>query len=147
MSTMRSTDRAKVIAFGKALSRWLKTNKAYACLPDNCTWSAGGCWILARALKKYIGKEAKLETILSAGLQIPQHVVVRVGDVYLDGDGASSAWRLVQRWEKLEWMDVTDIVPFSKDLQRVGRSQGIPCAAGTVDRLVDEITKKFGRWE
>lgn len=65
-------------------------------------WTEGGCWALAKAIHRKFG--GKLFAMTDPGIQKPfdkhaQHVVVKIGSYYLDGDGAQTKDELVERWE------------------------------------------------
>lgn len=69
----------------------------------------GGCWAMAVALQKVIGK-GSLYAILSPNIHhnlnpniaIPHHVVLKIGNKYIDADGISSEKQLLNRWIRLE---------------------------------------------
>ena len=73
--------------FGHALHRVLNQVTTYRLLPEG-SWTEGGCWCLGQALKLWLGDKVALEALFFAETgKRPQHVVARVGDSYLDGDG------------------------------------------------------------
>ena len=72
--------------FGTALRRHVNTAEAYKLLPYG-TWTAGGCWTLARAVHRHIGGQ-----LVAVGYPArTMHVVVRCGNTIIDADGAQSA--------------------------------------------------------
>jgi hypothetical protein len=68
-----------------------------------------------------------------------QHVVLRVKDCYLDGDGASSREELLQRWEREEF----SVKPFLKRFVAEEASE-IECPIGAVRDLVKALNATFG---
>ena len=136
--------------FGRDLKRWLyDPNGAWAILPEGWpSWVSGGCWILARALHEWIGKGSKVWAIYSEiGSDIldpniiPQHLVVKVGDCFLDGDGASTEKQLLERWEKEEGLRYPELRPASiKDLKEVM----IECPVGPTKDLAKALQQTFG---
>lgn len=132
--------------FGRDLRRWLNSEEGgYSVLPgDYETWIAGGCWILAEALQAWIGPGAVKWSIHSQ--EVPgriQHVVVKVGHCFLDGDGASSEEMLLRRWRDKERIER----PFLKEfrIEETGRgSSRIECPARAVRSLTEHLRAVFG---
>lgn len=79
--------------------------------PFECGWLDGGCLPLAQALIVWLGSEAELWTVRD-GSGRAQHVLARLGDWYLDGDGISSATVLLSRWRRLERIVSPRLTPF-----------------------------------
>jgi hypothetical protein len=135
--------------FGRDLRRWLYSKRgAWPILPETySTWLEGGCWLLARALHEWIGPASELWAIYSwmdsdfhAG-KMPQHVVVKVGDCYLDGDGASSKEQLLYRWYAEEGLQEPELFPVNvEELEAVD----IPCPIGPMKDLRKALFEKFG---
>lgn len=138
--------------FGKDLRKWLHDARgAWNILPgDWPTWLQGGCWLLAQALHEWIGGPSELWAIYSeVGSDvlrpdvIPQHVVVRIGDCYLDGDGASNEGELLERWEKVEQLRYPELRPANvKELEELM----IECPVGPKMDLVRALEERFGSW-
>jgi hypothetical protein len=83
---------------GAALHHAIWTDEAIDLLPD-AGWNDGGCGILANALVAWVGEDmAERWAVVSSGDGVAHHVVCRVGDWYLDADGASTAPELLARW-------------------------------------------------
>lgn len=102
-SIQNITDDHKIVnklPFGEELYQLLRTDEAYAFLPDG-DWVSGGCWLLAVALKQCC---PALELCV---LDIPNrapalnHVVAKLstpeGDVFLDGDGVATKEDLIKK--------------------------------------------------
>lgn len=114
---------------GHALKRLLQTKKAMDVLRPYSIeeWGYGGCWILAAALKKLIGPKAKLYYVGSPmGVE---HVVVRVGDLYLDQDGAQTASQLVKKLK----LDDAFISPYGPEEEKEAEEGGTYCSMDAVD--------------
>lgn len=98
--------------YGRALHDILYNGRMWALLePLGCGWLDGGCLPLAQALSVWLGSGAKLWAVRD-GFGRAQHVVVRLGDLYLDGDGASSAQALRRRWKRWEGIAEPHLTPF-----------------------------------
>jgi hypothetical protein len=100
-------------------------------------WGSGGCWILAAALKKLIGHDAELFYVGSPmGVE---HVVVKVGRLYLDQDGGSTGPELKGK------LGIEDsfIAPFEKRAQRTVSGGGTYCPLDAVDDLWLALVKQF----
>jgi hypothetical protein len=135
--------------FGRDLKHWLYDVKgAWPILPEGWdTWLAGGCWVLARALHEWIGKGSEIWAVYSeVGSDvlhpdiIPQHVVVKIGDCFLDGDGASNEAQLLKRWGEVEGLIYPELRPVKiEELESVG----IECPVGVVRDLVKALDHTF----
>lgn len=60
------------------------------------TWLEGACWLLAYGVVEWLGERAERCGLFDGDEQA--HVVVRVSDHFIDGDGLSSLYVLLQRW-------------------------------------------------
>jgi uncharacterized protein YeaC (DUF1315 family) len=99
----------------KNLKKALSTPEAYAILDDaigSGTWSAGGCLLLAKALK-ILFPDGIILTLFGHTKEqkeaIPQHVVLSLNGKLIDADGISTHDQMIKRWEKLEGVTVTKI--------------------------------------
>lgn len=82
------------------------------------TWLAGGCALLALALKKVFGRRAELMSIRSDRYDPDrvEHVLVQIdGRYYLDGDGASAESALIKRWQRVEHVPDARVAGASDD--------------------------------
>jgi hypothetical protein len=83
--------------FGKALKALLNEPAVYGHFLDEQTgfgtWTAGGCGGLGVALVEWLGPKASLWAVYD-DIGVLHHVVVRVGDWFLDGDGVA---RILER--------------------------------------------------
>ena len=72
---------------------------------------------------------------------IPQHVVVRIGDCYLDGDGAWTEKQLLEHWEKKEGLLYPELRPANiAELEEIG----IECPIGHLKDLIQGLERTFG---
>jgi hypothetical protein len=122
------------------LKSFLDSEEAYALLDRRLTWNAGGCWILAEAVKKWIGPGAELFAIGTVRVPV-HHVVVRVGDTYIDGDGAQSRTELLRKMETMEFMREPKLTKLDRRLARKG---GIVCPNVSVTKLTELIRRRVG---
>ena len=110
---------------GRAL-RWLSPYIHRACRDDHfyvllgrweCGAFDGGCLIVAEALRQALGAGAFCGLWGRSALSsteapaIWQHAVLRVGNVYADGDGVAHQQLLVDRWRTQELVVVTALRP------------------------------------
>lgn len=78
-------------------------------------WDSGHCWLLAQALHEWIGPRSSLKWVVGRDLHkvdrglpvLPQHVVVQVGQFYIDGNG------LFTKDELIEWFKGEGFVQIS----------------------------------
>lgn len=139
-----------VRSFGDHLREILSTDEAYALVPElDEDWTTGGCWVLAEALKSFIGRDAKLVAVVGQieefpfGSDVPKlvsavaHVAVQVGDFFLDGNGASSQSQFLRRMR--EEFGRIKLVPFTDALQKAARGN-ILCPVRAV-RMVEKFLR------
>ncbi len=96
-------NRRRIREFGQALVAWLYNHRGALGLindpdaeEDYGDWTSGVCFPLARALEGWIGPTAELVfAVLRDGN--PEHALVRIGDMYIDGDGAHTKDELLSR--------------------------------------------------
>lgn len=110
---------------------------------EGTTWSSGGCYVCARAIQRVFGGE--LITIEN-NKGIAQHVVVKIGDKYVDSDGVSDLAAKINT-QRDELVSGPRAVQFNKDKLGV-----IPIGSEeTVTRLANLLqepgTKKIGAIE
>lgn len=132
--------------FGKELRKFINSDEVFCILPEG-DWGAGGCWILAEALKRFLGPPAELWAIASEYFDV-EHVVVKDGDAYFDYNGAStktellaefsSAWKgSFREGEKLKLVRMTP----HRALQ--AEEVGVPCEPWLVKALVSRLNARF----
>lgn len=135
--------------FGRELKRWLYSEAGgWPFIPGHyASWVSGGCWVLARALHEWIGLRSELQVIYSFtdseyfADKMPQHVVVKIGNCYLDGDGASTEHALLSRWINKEGLAEPELRPM--DVEKL-ETAGIECPIGPVRDVVRELNRRFG---
>ena len=121
---------------GRRLARLLRSRRGYDCLnPEGYGWCDGGCGILATAIHRWVGT-GSLTSLLGSylggsGREAVQHILLRIGDLYIDGDGISTEGELVSRWHDKELVAVTGLIPF--DLQDATNA-GIPFEQDKIER-------------
>jgi len=116
----------------------MQSNAAYALLPDG-TWNAGGCWTLAAAFKAWVGNRGKLVAVASHRNRT-EHVVVKVGDVYYDADGAQSYASLLRKMEQVERVQTPRLAPFRRT-----HAGEISCSRSAVVKLQHLLTSNLGQ--
>lgn len=96
---MKMTD-PLIKLLGARVKSLVATDGAYAILdaaiPQGVTWTSGGCAILADALMGLL-PAAELVAVYRTDNRHIQHFAVRLGDYYLDADGASRRASLLRR--------------------------------------------------
>ncbi len=114
---------------GVRLKRFFSSNAPYEVL-DACsidgTFQAGACWVGAEVIIRYLaamGVKAELYAVWDRGQAfhdedefspepIQQHVVVKVGDSYLDSDGVHTAAQMVNKMVRYEGLQNPKLAPF-----------------------------------
>jgi hypothetical protein len=136
MSCSRST-----AIFGQKLKRFLNSKSGYKILDLEIgeTWNAGGCWLLAEVLHQLLDVSLFAVWSFVGTTAIQQHVVVEVGaDCYVDADGASSEWGLLQKMIRVEGL----VRPFVGDFNPARAVEdGILCPAKSVQALRAAVKK------
>lgn len=134
---------ATLSAFGRRLRKVINRPDVFGILAEG-DWGAGGCWILAEALARFLGPPARILAVGYPGRVQVDHVVVEYGDVYIDYLGAQTEDELRRNLAKERpGMGVPFLVPFTKRLQRVAEATGIPCDPTDVKRLLSVLHEAF----
>lgn len=129
--------------FGVALRRLLHRRRVFALIEGTGSWMQGGCWVLAVALERWMGRHARLRMTVADNRTGADHVVVSNGDLYFDGDGAQSESELLEKMCRLELAVRPRVVDF--DLESVWSVEGIATpASGIPERLVALFDSQFG---
>ena len=142
--------------FAACLKKAISTKEAYAALDKGPggTWTAGGCWTLAHAVNGLVDGEL-MAIVTPAELELDedgneidpgyefrvQHVVVKVGRQYLDGDGLSTEKKLLRRWNEDEGLGDGDLVPFTEDLQAEALADRTLCDTQVVTAILPSLMK------
>jgi hypothetical protein len=113
-------------------------------------WLDGGCLILADALAEWLGEGAEPYFLIGSSsgadgkpVDWPEHALVRYGDLYLDGDGASSEDVLLQRWAEQEGVEEGWLTPATNELRERGMAGGIPEDAAVSHEMAQRLTAEF----
>lgn len=130
-----------IVSFGKVLKTYLSERPF-----ENAWWTCGGCWTLAQALHEYLGDDrTELWAIGSPFGGSAYHVVVMVGDCFLDAKGASTREEIMKVWQKKFPNQYLIIRKLSEKEKQV-----LFCdepAGPSVEEMVDRMTKEFGACE
>jgi hypothetical protein len=110
-------------ALGSRWTRLLYTPEGFAHIePIATSWTAGGCWLLARAAQRWSNHALELYvTVRDTG--ITDHVIAGNGAIFLDGDGLASHAELLKNMRVLEHVNAVRIEP----LERIGALPGEIC--------------------
>lgn len=120
---------------GDQLHERLASDESYAILDkypeiSGTTWTAGACWPLAQALAS-IFPDAKMMAIVSGDSLSVQHAVAAWRGGYLDADGWSYEYELLDRWREEELVAAPSLVPFEDAYVQ----KEMACPAGVVREL------------
>lgn len=119
-----------------------KSNESYKLLDSDpglsgSTWTAGGCLAFAKAAQKAFGGD--LVTIKNDKGEV-QHVMVQLGDKYLDADGLEPIDKKIDRSENEELVDNPVLSDFSeKEIKKSGIGEP---RQETIDALSDMLQGK-----
>jgi hypothetical protein len=110
-------------------------------------WDSGNCWTLAQSLHDWIGSRSSMRWVVGrdphrSPIALPQHVVLKIGNFYLDGNGVYTEKELLGWWRDLEQFVDLSIKPFSAE-EALGYS--IHCRTLDRDRLVADFGKYLGK--
>lgn len=110
-------------------------------------WDMGNCWTLAQSLHDWIGSRSRMFWVAGRDPKrhlgaLPQHVVLKLGNFYLDGNGLYTEKELLSWWEDLEQFVDLSIKPFS---EKEAISYSIHCRAIDHDQLVADFRKYLER--
>lgn len=106
-------------------------------------WDMGGCWLLAQALHDLI-PGSSMHWLVGTDFQKkergpgPQHVMTRLGDFYLDGNGIYTKSELFQWWRDHEQFSELSLKPFDPD---EARRLSVWCPANQHERLLRDLNK------
>lgn len=139
--------------FGRELRRFLNKRDTFEILEDG-DWGAGGCWVLADALVKWLGPPAKLVAIeerrhfsepgngYTFHLVPVSHVAVKYDDIYIDYNGAQDKEGFLESLRS-EGYENPKIIPWSKRLERLAWKSGLICDTWKVKRLLSKLNERF----
>lgn len=132
--------------FGDELRDFINTDEVLSILPEG-DWGAGGCWIMAEAVKQYLGPPAELWAIVASEERV-QHVLVKDAGVFFDYLGANTGQEAVDKFLEVEpWTGSIILTPLTNHLALKAAEGGIPCERRHVKRLVTMLKARFGPHE
>ena len=111
-------------------------------------WFQGGCWTLAEAVRGWMGRKARLFSIHDLSLRKYQtkdlpastllHVVIRIGDCYIDADGAWTRDGLLREWSRSGRKLVLRPFDEKKDVR------SMECPLHSVSALYQALMDEYG---
>lgn len=107
-------------------------------------WDSGGCWTLAQALHDWIGPRTSMHWVVGWDPQkgyygpVPQHVVLKIGNFYIDGNGIYTARELLDWWRDVENFKSLSLKPFSSE---EAARLSVHCQMGMRERLIRDFQK------
>lgn len=130
---------------GQRIRKIANSKEAYQILDDfgAKSWTSGGCQILAMSITGWLGDVVPVWLVSENGYV---HTLVRIGECYLDADGASTERQLLKRWKGLKKVKHIE----AKDARWVSLhpedfdSDESRCQSEIVYRLVEIFHKKVG---
>jgi len=148
----KTSCRPAIREFGEELREFLLSTEGQTVLPMDSeeSWTRGGCWVLAEALNGWLGEEASIWAIWNMTIDGIDHMVVRIGNCYLDGDGAWSRSELLQRIQKISFGGRVSLRRFNAwEGGRFDWTKASPleCPIDVVYDLQDALMKRFGDGE
>ena len=94
-----------ILPVGTELKKFCNDNIDLIISKEDCGWMDGGCFSLATAFKMWLGSHAQLEGVVREKNDTLDHVVVKVGEVYLDADGVATKEDLLGKIRVIELVD------------------------------------------
>jgi hypothetical protein len=123
---------------GQRIREAINSEEAYQILCDfrAKSWTTGGCQILAKSLKEWLGDVTPVFLVSENGYM---HTVVRIDECYLDADGASTERQLLKRWKtarkvkRIELEDARWDPSYTEEFSEI------------IHRLVEILRKQIGQ--
>lgn len=141
--------------FGKELKKILSTNSAYAILDNEpeatgSSFLAGGCYALAAALLELMPGAELWGVFRDGGVGIDgkaDHFALKVGDIFIDGDGAQDERQMIRTWTRREFLNDPVLKRASKSDIHSMTPHGSSLIRKIKDRLESEVStnKEFGK--
>lgn len=123
------------------LTKLLRTKEAYDILGPVGTWTAGGCWILAESLLRWLGEGEIWVVVRSYENGTFDHAVLKLcDDIFVDADGAFHKSVLLKKMA-LEQIPSPVLAPLTKERAEIAKDE-IPCPIDKVQRLVALFERK-----
>lgn len=131
------------IQFHNAFKKFIRRPEIFALQGCEGDWLAGGCWKLAHAIWLWLGDDNVELWALSDKNQGIQHIVAKLGDYYLDGDGLADETEIIHRFIA-DW-------PFSFEEENLylepfadqEGAQGIPPPDQQTVELARKLSERF----
>lgn len=128
---------------GERIREVVNSKEAYQILDDfgAKSWTSGGCQILAMSTMAWLGDVVPVWLISENGYE---HTLVRIGECYLDAEGASTERQLLKRWKsakKVKHMKVEEArwsSPYPEGFEEDR------CQSEIVYRLAELLHQKIG---
>ncbi len=103
-------------------------------------WTEGGCFALAHAIKKEYGGELfALVDPIKSKKSYAEHVVVKMGDLLLDADGAQDWNSLLDRWSGYQNSMGLQIMPLDRTI-----TKDIECDQDAINEIRELLREKIG---
>jgi hypothetical protein len=126
-------DLCQEVEFFKLLNKW------------GCGAMDGGCLMVALALKEVLGRgEIYAVWGITEGRKTPSylHALLRIRNLYIDGDGVSHKQLVLDRWNASEYInEALDLVPLAELTRMV--KKGTPLCEETIDKLTHYFNKRL----
>lgn len=136
--------------FSYKLKNALWSDAALALIPD-FGWNDGGCRSLMKAFILWFGAEyVRTYQIVKTSEQFhSEHVFVRVGDWFLDGDGVSGFNEIKNRWLFEEGLPSVIIREFEPETEPVHINGDVPLyiSEDRIEALVRLLDERFDKQE
>lgn len=131
----------------RQLHRFLYSERRFVCYldEDQGSWTSGSCWRLAGAFRLWAraGGTRVQQVAIWNDRGRAEHVLVRSGDCYLDGDGISTLDEIVHRWDTLEGVSVRAVSPVTDRWLRDNHPDYLE-PDESMQTLVAELQERFG---
>jgi len=149
-----------ITRIGKDLKKTLNSNKGLKLLNQwQCGWTDGGCLVLAKALRRWLGEGNILgvwepvplvaKNVKSKRYQIPlhkediqHHAVLQINNWLIDGDGIFTRDVFMARWNASIYRDRVELRPFDFE---TAQTQGVETRYDIEDATVRFLDDKFRR--
>lgn len=128
-------------SFGQTLCAFLYSPPVFSILGDEGTWLSGGCWILADALRRWIGPAARLKMVASDRCST-EHVVVQVSQLFIHASGVMTRKELLCEMREMERLPNPRLINFNR---RALLMTDIPRPGDKSRKLLSSLRRRFGR--
>lgn len=101
----------------------------------NCTWTSGGCLVLAEAFKMFFGTKCRIFAFVERGT--PQHIVAEYNGLLFDADGFDTPDKKLEFWNSAEQQECV-LDPFN-----IRKNKDIPRNRKCSREMADFLRKNF----